>query len=168
MLAERVRNNSVFAKDLKIRLIGHTDSAILEDIERNGLGGNLEIMDYMPHTEVINWQRGAQILLLSGGMEPESKGILTGKFFEYLAARRPILGFGPKGGDMDIALEECEAGKMFDYDNKADIAEWIDRRYEEYKGTGIPPVSGKIEKYSRRELTARLAGVLNEITERKI
>ena len=168
VLAERVRNNSVFAKDLKIRLIGHTDTAILEDIERNGLGGNLEIMDYMPHTEVINWQRGAQILLLSGGMEPESKGILTGKFFEYLAARRPILGFGPKGGDMDIALEECEAGKMFDYDNKADIAEWIDRRYEEYKGAGIPPVSGKIEKYSRRELTARLAGVLNEITERKI
>lgn len=168
VLAERVRNNSVFATDLKIRLIGHTDGAILEDIEGNGLGRNLEIMDYMPHTEVIKWQRDAQILLLSGGMEPESKGILTGKFFEYLAARRPILGFGPKGGDMDIALEECEAGKMFDYDNKADIAEWIDRRYEEYKGTGIPPVSGKIEKYSRRELTARLAGVLNEITERKI
>ena len=167
VLAERVSNNKVFAKDLKIRLIGHTDSAILEDIERNGLGENLEQLNYLPHTEVIKWQRSAQILLLSGGMEPESKGILTGKFFEYLAARRLILGFGPKGGDMDIALSECEAGEMFDYNNKAAIAKWIDSRYEEYRGTGIPPVSGKIEKYSRRELTRAMAAVLDEITERK-
>ena len=167
VLSDRVCNNNVFANDLKIRLIGHIDTAILEDIERNGLNGNLEWMEYMPHTDVINWQRRAQILLLSGGMEPESKGILTGKFFEYLAARRPILGFGPKGGDMYIALDECEAGKMFDYDNKEDVAQWIDSRYEEYKGAGIPPVSGKIEKYSRRELTAAMAAVLDEITEKK-
>ncbi|HBY01228.1 MAG TPA: hypothetical protein DEG92_01565 [Rikenellaceae bacterium] len=168
VLAERVNNNKVFAKDLKIRLIGHTDSAILEDIERNGLGKNLEQLNYLPHTEVIKWQRSAQILLLSGGMEPESKGILTGKFFEYLAARRPILGFGPKGGDMDIALSECGAGEMFDYNNKAAVAKWIDSRYEEYKGKGIPPVSGKIEKYSRRELTCAMAAVLDEITEKKM
>jgi hypothetical protein len=97
-------------------------------------------------------------------MEPESRGILTGKFFEYLASRRPILGFGPKGGDMDIALGESEGGAMFDYDDVRGCRRWLEDRYAEYKSGVVPPADGNIEKYSRKELTRRLALILDEIT----
>jgi glycosyltransferase involved in cell wall biosynthesis len=164
VLGERAKKSKIFARDLRIRLIGNIDKSILEDIYKNGLRDNLILMDYMPHNQVILWQRKARILLLSGGREPESKGIMTGKFFEYLAAGRAILGFGPKGGDMDIALEESGAGKMFDFEDKRGVVEWIDEAYRLYKD-GSPNIKGAhIDKYSRKNLTGQIARLLDEIT----
>ena len=168
ILAEWVKQNPEFAQVLKIRLVGHTDESILQSIENAGLNPYLEKIDYMSHDKVTELQRSSQLLLLSGGMEPESRGILTGKFFEYLASRRPIIGFGPKGGDMDIALCESEGGAMFDYDDERGSRRWLEERYAEYLSGAVPPADGNIEKYSRKELTKRLALLLDKITrERK-
>ncbi|MEA4867687.1 MAG: glycosyltransferase family 4 protein [Rikenellaceae bacterium] len=162
-LGERCKTDIAFSKDLRIRIIGHTDTSILNDVYSNGLENNLVKMDYTPHDQVVRWQRKARVLLLAGGREPESKGILTGKFFEYLAAKRPILGFGPKGGDMDIALEESCSGKMFDYTDITGPANWIEQQYRIYKEGGEPLCTGDNTKYSRRELTSRMAHILDSL-----
>jgi len=161
ILGEMATEDTGFAGDLKIRLIGHIDGTIFESISASGLDKNLIAQDYIAHDEVIGYQRSAQILLLSVGSEPEAKGILTGKFFEYLAARRPILAFGIKGGDIDIALEEGRAGTMFPYDNERDVREYIVALYKEFKNTGIPYTSGAIERYSRRVLAQRMARIMD-------
>ncbi|MDD2491863.1 MAG: glycosyltransferase [Bacteroidales bacterium] len=166
ILSKWVKQDPDFASVLKIRLVGHTDGTILQSIEEAELTPYLERIDYMSHDKVTELQSSSQLLLLSGGMEPESRGILTGKFFEYLAARRPIIGFGPKGGDMDIALGESEGGAMFDYDDERGARRWLEDRYAEYLAGGIPPADGNIENYSRRELTRRLALILDEITRK--
>jgi len=167
ILGERVGAGTTgFAESLQIRLVGHIDSSVLEDISRYKLEPYLVKMDYMPHNEVIKLQREATVLLLSSGREPESGGIMTGKFFEYLAAGRPILGFGPKGGDMDIALEESRAGEMFDYENYDGVAKWIDAQYALYTIGAAPVMDGDISKYSRRELTKKMAAVLDEICKK--
>ena len=163
VLSKWAKHDPGFASALKIRLVGHTDGTILKSIEEAGLDPYLERIDYMSHDKVTELQMASQLLLLSGGMEPESRGILTGKFFEYLAARRPILGFGPKGGDMDIALGESEGGAMFDYDDERGCRRWLEDRYAEYLAGGVPPADGNIDIYSRRELTKRLALLLDEI-----
>jgi len=169
LLGEMVRDVPGFVEDLRLRIIGHTDNSVWEDIKNNGLDANLVKMDYMPHIEVIRWQQRARILLLAGGQEPEAKGILTGKFFEYLAARRPILSFGPIGGDMDVALKECEAGAMFDYQDYTGAKIWIRQQYAMYKNGEISIPSGKIENYSREGLCRRMAALLDEIiTDKKI
>ncbi len=167
VLGERARKSKVFAKELRVRLIGNIDKSIIDDIYKNGLRENLILMEYMPHDQVVTWQRKARILLLSGGMEPESKGIMTGKFFEYLAAGKPVLGFGPKGGDMDIALEESGAGRMFDFKDKKGVSSWIDEVYNFYKEGSAYPKGVNIDKYSRKNLTEQLAGILDQITERE-
>ena len=161
ILSEMVSEDPVFAGDLKIRLIGHIDQTIFDDISASGLNENLIASGYMAHDEVINYQRSAQILLLSVGSEPEAKGILTGKFFEYLAARRPIIAFGIKGGDIDIALEESSGGTMFPYDDECCVREYIETHYKEFKTTGIPYTSGAIERYSRRALTQKMASIMD-------
>lgn len=166
LLSDWVNHDPDFALVLKIRLVGHTDGAILQSIEKAGLNPYLERVDYMTHEKVTQLQRSSQLLFLSVGMEPESKGILTGKFFEYLAARRPILGFGLKGGDMDVALGESEGGTMFDYEDERGCRRWLEDRYAEYLTGFVPPTDGNIEKYSRRELTRRLALLLDEITRK--
>lgn len=167
ILGERVGAATTgFAESLQIRLVGHIDSSVLEDISKYKLEPYLAKMDYMPHNEVIKLQREATVLLLSSGREPESGGIMTGKFFEYLAAGRPILGFGPKGGDMDISLEESRAGEMFDYENYDGVAKWIDAQYALYTIGAAPVMEGDISKYSRRELTKKMAAVLDEICKK--
>lgn len=163
ILGERCTRDVNFAKDLKIRLIGHTDSSILLSIQENGLENNLLSMGYTPHNKVVEWQRKARVLLLAGGREPESKGILTGKFFEYMAAARPILGFGPKGGDMDIALEESGCGVMFSYKEMEGVESFIDEQYVLYKKGTTAMIDGKIDLYSRVELTRKMADMFNSI-----
>ena len=167
VLGEMISADTTFASDLRIKLIGHIDATILEDISAFGLRKNLILMGYTPHDQVIERQRSAQLLLLSVGSEPEAKGILTGKFFEYLAARRPILAFGIKGGDIDIVLEECCAGIMLPYDNESDLRERIESYYKKFKNSEISYTSGSIERYSRRVLTQKMAAVMDSCQIRK-
>jgi len=163
LLGDKAKSKQGFVQDLLIRIIGQTDQSVWDDISANGLDNNLVKLDYMPHNQVVKWQQSARVLLLAGGQEPEAKGILTGKFFEYLATRRPILGFGPIGGDMDIALKESEAGEMFGYDDYEGAKKWIDGHYEMYKNGIVSKTSGKIDRYSREGLCGRMAEILDEL-----
>lgn len=165
VLAKLANERSDFKGDLKIRLVGNTDASIKEEIAVAGLADNLFCSDYIPHNEVIKIQQNAQILMLSSGMEPESKSILTGKFFEYLAARRPILAFGYKESDIADALRETNAGILFDYTQEKDLSEWIENRYLQYKGDGIPSTDGQISRFSRRSLTGDMVKIINSLTD---
>ena len=51
-------------------------------------------IDYVPHNKVQQYQRNSQVLLLAINKVPSAKGIITGKIFEYLQAKRPILAIG--------------------------------------------------------------------------
>jgi hypothetical protein len=61
---------------------------------------------------------------------PADDGNVPGKFFEYLAARRPILGLGPLAGIPARLVREREAG-LFANDPE-DIAQQL-RLWVEYK-----------------------------------
>ncbi len=165
VLGEMARDNSDFGNDLKIRLIGNTDASIKEEVIGAGLEKNMDCSDYVPHKDVIKMQQSAHILMLSSGMEPESKAILTGKFFEYLAARRPVLAFGHKESDIADALSETNAGILFEYSQEKELREWIEERYRQFKGAGIPATGGEIARFSRRSLTGEMVKIINSITD---
>lgn len=156
-----------FGKDLVIKLIGNIDPSIVEEINNSDLASNLFIHGYMQHDEIIRHQKSAQILLLSSGREPESKAILTGKFFEYLAARRPILSFGYKDGDLAEAIVATESGVSFEYDQKDELKNWLVNKYNEYKTTGVNDTSGRIDIFSRRYLCGLYANLINSILSNK-
>ena len=63
--------------------------------------------------EMVN----SSLLLLMINNVPDNQGIITGKIYEYLAAKVPVLGLGPKDGEAANILQETEAGKIFDYNN---------------------------------------------------
>ena len=93
------------------------------------------------------------------------KGAYTGKIFEYLAARRPILATGGFGNDVvEQLLKETNAGV---YCLKTDdIRKYLKYFYSEYKKTGRVSFNGDlkgINKYSYREMAKKFAEVLNRI-----
>lgn len=87
-----------------------------------------------------------------------SKGILTGKLFEYLSVKTPILGIGPLDGDAAIVLNESKAGKMFDYDDLAGMKNYLLEQC--FNAEALPETD--MYKYSRRELTNELVRILEE------
>ena len=150
-LAERCAADADFRARLQIRLAGKVDAAITDAIRARGLGDNLVELGYLPHDETVREQRAADILLLPLRQEPEYAKVLPGKIFEYLAARRPVLGIGQPDGAAAQILRDAGAGEMFDWDQRDQLLAFLDAEHPEATG---------IEKYSRRSLTAQLTQIL--------
>lgn len=163
VLGEKAAADPQFKADLQIRLMGQVDDSILQGITAAGLQDNLHNMGYRPHTEVVQWQQGAQVLLLPLRKEPEAAAILTGKFFEYLASGREILAFGPTYGDLAKALQETGSGTIVDFEDKEATRKEIDRLYGKFLEGGQAGnhreekiLSPAVMKYSRKHLTGEM------------
>lgn len=150
-LARRCGEDPSFRARLEIRLAGKVDRAITDAIRARGLGDNLVELGYLPHDETVREQRAADILLLPLRQEPEYAKVLPGKIFEYLAARRPVLGIGQEDGAAAAVLRDAGAGEMFDWDKTDELLAFLDAPHPETTG---------IEKYTRRALTAQLTQIL--------
>ena len=163
VLGEICSQNESFRSDLKIQLIGKTDFSVLEEIDKNGLSSNLEKTEYLSHNEAIAKQQTSQILLLLINNSANAKGILTGKFFEYLAAGRPILAVGPADGEVANVLEETQAGVIVGFEDEEKTSKVVLEYYSQYKNGELSVSTKSIEKFSRRELTKQLSEVLNQL-----
>ena len=150
-LAERCEADPDFRARLQIRLAGKVDAAVTDAIRARGLGDNLVELGYLPHDETVREQLEADFLLLPLRREPEYAKVLPGKIFEYLAARRPVLGIGQEDGAAASVLRDAAAGEMFDWNKKEELLAFLDAEH---------PQAAGIEKYTRRALTERLAEVL--------
>lgn len=59
----------------------------------------IEICRPVPRAEILRIERGADVLLLCRWADPRDDGIIPGKVFEYIGARRPILAVGSTTGE---------------------------------------------------------------------
>ena len=157
--------NQKFKEDLLIQLVGKVDYTVIEDIKKFQLENNLLKIDYLTHLEAIKKQQSSQVLLLLINQSNNAKGILTGKFFEYLSAKRPILGVGPTDGDAAKILRETKAGYMIDFEDEIETEKNILLYYELYKNKTLVIDSQSVEKFSRKNLTNELSDILNSLTK---
>jgi hypothetical protein len=162
VLGELAAENSNFARDLKIKLVGAVSDEVVLSMKEFGLGIHLEISGYVPHKEALKIQQSAQVLLLVEINSDETKGIIPGKLFEYMATKRPILAVGPREWDVEKVLKETSAGSCFNYDERENLKVQILNYYELFKLGKLKSESKNIEKYSRRNLTGNLAQLLKE------
>ena len=161
VLSEICAENVDFKKDLQIQLVGKVDFSVLEDIQSYGLQEQLLKIDYLSHSEAIAKQNSSQVLMLLINQSGNAKGILTGKFFEYLAAKRPILAVGPTDGDAAVVLNETGAGVIVDFADEQETKTAILNYYNQYKKGTLSVQSESVERFSRRSLTGELAGLLD-------
>jgi len=129
-----------------------------------GIEQVVHIHPTVPHRESIALQKGAHVLLhLAHG---EEKGILTGKLFEYLGARRPILCIPGDRDAVEETLHRAQAGMVCR--NEEEVVRQILCWYQEWQESGLVAYHGvgsEIDKYSRVGQAARLAQSLNRCVE---
>ena len=163
VLGEKAAADPAFRAALRIRLVGKTDREVLDALAEAGLSDAAVNLGYLDHEAAVREQQGAEILLLPLRNDPEYFRILPGKLFEYLAARRPILGIGQTDGAMARVLADAAAGSMYDWKDEEGIRRFVERAWEQFHEGGIPPTTGKIDRYTRQHLTRELAALLDSV-----
>ena len=163
ILSELKDENKVFSKNLLIKLVGVVSEDVLKSLAVFGLTENYKILGYVSHQEAIQIQHDAQVLLLVEMDSPETKSIIPGKLFEYVAANRPILAIGPEGSDVEGIIKETNTGVYFKYTDKKKLKQQLQLYYEAYLKANLNVNSKNIEKYSRSALTKSLSTILLNI-----
>ncbi len=161
--SELISEDSVFGKDLQVNLIGKVAKEVVQSIQNNKLEKLVQFIDYVPHQKVMVYQRSAQVLLLLVNKVPAAKGIITGKIFEYLQAKRPILAIGPKDGDLAEIIYNTKSGSIVDFNDKVHLKRTIKDLHKKYKAKDLNIKSKDIEQYHRKNLTQQLAKVIKDI-----
>lgn len=145
---------------LELKLVGKVSPPILEELRNRSWSKAVNLVGQVAHDQAIQHMQSADILLLLIPNTQDSKGILTGKFFEYLASKRPILAHGPKNGDIDDILKQTNAGDLFDFLDSDGMINKIESIYKEYFLSNHSFQSQNIESYSRQNLSHKLSKVV--------
>jgi glycosyltransferase involved in cell wall biosynthesis len=154
---------------VKINIIGHLSNRNESRLLNSSIREMVKIRGYVSHREAIRIMLEASALLLIIPDVNQNQGILTGKLFEYLGTKRPVLCFGPEDGDAASIINLCESGKVFDYNEKEKAGKWLVELFKNHiKGTPMTFGNDNVSQYSRQQQTKALAGIIKEVTCSKI
>lgn len=151
---------------IEVRFYGPEEIWIDSDINKYGLSGIVKQYGKVPMDISHEKQRESQLLFNPKWDDPREPGIYSGKIFEYLAARRPILATGKYKDVVDELLDETGAGVCATSEEDVEYA--LEKMYREYMEKGEVVFRGdtsKIDKYSHREFAGKFAETLNHLTE---
>ncbi|WP_310991788.1 glycosyltransferase family 4 protein [Aequorivita marina] len=160
VIAEICKENPSFKNDLTLKFAGAVSEEVKKSITNFGLADNCKFLGYVSHSEAIKLQKDSQILLLVEIDSPETRAIIPGKIFEYLAAKRPIIALGPNESDIEGIITETNAGTFFSYSEADALNSELLQCYKHFKNGNLEVASKGIEKFSRRELTRQMAAVI--------
>lgn len=147
--------------EIRLRFVGNVGSDVKTMITEEGVAEHTEYLGYLQHKESVGMLLQSTILLLAIPQIDKNEGILTGKLFEYLASGKQIICIGPEKGDAANIINDCKAGKVFDYGEKEAIANYLSSMLSLWEKE--PSLDRKNDlhlKYSRRMLTSQLADVI--------
>lgn len=146
--------------EVNLRFVGSVTDNIRARLDRIP-GERVEFIPPVNHRRAIEYMAQSHILLLVVPDHNSGHGILPAKIFEYLATGNPILGIGPTDGDSSSILKETEQGVMVDYKDSEGFTKALEK-YTPVEGKeSAKRVNRKYLNYSRENLTAQLAEVLN-------
>jgi glycosyltransferase involved in cell wall biosynthesis len=119
------------------------------------------VTGYLSHEDAVDEMRRSTALLL---YRPARSLAPSGKIFEYLAVERPVLCVTRLDNLAARLVTKWEAGVAADPADGEAIEAALRSLYERWADGALEPPRGVrervLERYSRRELTARLAEVL--------
>jgi len=147
------------AVPLRLRFVGQVDAGVRQQVAAAGLAEATEFIPFVPHQESVAYLLSSSVLLMAIPDVALNKGILPGKVFEYLAARKPVLCVGPAGSDADVVLRETSAGLALpyaDYDLMRRTLDELAQRWQQSPNLDLP-ASPAVARYSRLGQATRLA-----------
>lgn len=143
--------------DLKFELnfVGSVSALIQEELMHLNLP--TVFTSHVPHATAIEHMLQASVLFLAIPDVPDAEGILTGKIFEYLASRKPIVAIGPKNGDASHILSSCNAGSMFERNQQHELETYLTQVLNDE----VHLTFHEVAQFERKALTEKLSRLLS-------
>lgn len=162
---ELIKNNDDFKSDLLVKFTGTIVDKYSYLFENPVIKDNIEINGYASHNVVLKYMKEASINLVILPDTEESKGIYTGKIFDYILSEKPILGIMPLGGVASDLINSKGIGVAVDYNDFNGIKDFIEKTYLTWKNGGSLNNSAitKCIEFERRSLTKQLSDVFDEL-----
>jgi hypothetical protein len=152
--------------NLCLRFYGPLEPWLPAVVRRCELEVITEVCDSVPREQALKLQRESHILLLLGWDDPRETGGHTGKLFEYLGSKRPILAVGGSPGAQTQVLRRTKAGIHVQSDRE--LKDFLVAAYAEFARTGGVCYQGdanEVKQYTHREMARKFATVLNSVIE---
>lgn len=159
-LKELIKENKEFKADFQLKLIGIVSDEVMDAIKEFGLETYVNKTNYLPHTESVAEQRTSQVLLLVESNSEETKAILPGKLYEYMASNRPILAIANDESDIRKIIEHSNTGVFCSYTEMGKVKETIEKYYGLYKENNLKTSPIGLQGFSRKNLTQRLSTLI--------
>ncbi|MGB9642954.1 MAG: glycosyltransferase [Candidatus Ratteibacteria bacterium] len=156
-----VKKNALDKKDIKINFYGPDLYWVLNLASRYSLRDIVQYHGTQPRHMIISIQRKSQILLILTASLQGEEGTLTAKIFEYLAARRPIISIGEKGGEIEKLLIKTQAGNHCQTLQEIEI--YLVNAYKQWKQRGQVTYMGikeELMRFSHIEMAKRFVNIL--------
>ena len=150
--------------NIDIRFIGVRESSNDKNISRLHLDDVVSTLGLLPHKETLEHQNESHLLLLIEADSMYSDQIIPGKLFDYIGARRQVLGLLPDGAARDLILK-TGCGRVVGARDVAGISQVLEEYhtlFTEGKLQAPHPAAGR-SGFSRRHLANRFSGQLNSI-----
>lgn len=161
LLTQRPELRDTLAADF-VGLVPPTFGDTVRDL---GLSDVVVYHGYESHSAVVNRMADADVLWLTIGRQEGSEGISTGKLYEYIGSRKPILGLVPRGVARDD-LTEYGAATVVEPDQPAEIAAAIEGLCDAWVSRELPvPDPSFVRRFDRRKLAGQFATVLNSVVD---
>ncbi len=159
-LNELIKENQDFKNDFQLKLIGAVSQEVLDTITEFKLADYVLNLGYLSHQEAMEHQRKSQVLLLIEINSEETKSIIPGKIFEYMAAERPIIALGPEESDFAEIITATNTGVFFSYYEKEKLKALLLNYYELFQNNNLKVHAVGLQRYSRKSLTEQLAKLI--------
>nr|WP_321225856.1 glycosyltransferase family 4 protein [uncultured Psychroserpens sp.] len=159
-LKELIDDNENFRSEFQLKLIGVVSEDVLQTLKEFQLEPYINTVGYVTHDEAIKAQMASRVLLMVEIDSADTKVIIPGKIFEYMASGTPIIAVGPKESDVETILKSTNTGRYFYYDDKEKIKSQILLYFEAFKSNSLTVNAIGLEQYSRKSLTKVLSGII--------
>lgn len=161
-IQELVNESSEIKDSLKIKFIGNVIQADLL-LKRFCLSNNISTFGMLPHSDIFKLLSSSDALLLILGSSETYIQASTGKLFEYIASKRPILALVPEGVAANI-IRETNAGIVINPDDKRAIKKAIMTLYRNsILGKKIITNKQIIDEYDVIRKVQKFASLLDDI-----
>ncbi|MFH1453964.1 MAG: glycosyltransferase [Armatimonadota bacterium] len=158
-LSELVKEDNGIRDNIRVKFIGASlEKDLNQMINKYNLGEYIDIPGYLNHAECVKEIINSDALLLI--QDYKYLEAYSGKIFEYLYSKNPILGIVPPTGCAAQLIEETSSGIVPEDDTVKSVKEAIKKVYY---NKGFKPGMEIIEQYDRKKLTEKLAGLLGAV-----
>lgn len=165
-LGQLHQSDPELVKNVRVRILGGLEPKIRtrydEILSQYGIPHLYDFAGDVSYNTAMEAQINCDYLLLIVDTGETSDGVIPGKLFEYVAARRPIFALCDPGATQQI-IERAGLGKAIPAESvdlcKAMLHEWLSRPVPE----NVDADNDYLAQFDRRAITKRLANLLDEV-----